>query len=46
MFGTSLDALYQNKLMGHHEWTIAVYENGKLLRNLSLNNDPEYKNEN
>jgi len=28
-------------LMGHHEWTTTVYENGKLLPNSSLNNDTE-----
>jgi len=27
--------------MGHHWWTITIYENGKLLLNLSLNNDTE-----
>jgi len=32
--------------MGHHEWKVTVYENGKFLLNLSLNNDIEIiKNE-
>ena len=28
-------------LMGHYEWTITVYENGKFLLGLSLNNYTE-----
>jgi len=41
-FGTSFNVLYTGTLlMGHHRWTITVYENGKFLLNLPLNNDTD-----